>query len=53
MVICVHNVVGKKKFLVLFEDGQNKEMGSSSLMYLSEKEEVEIEESISHLPEKQ
>ena len=49
----VQSVVGKKKFLVLFEDGKKKEMGSSSLVYLSEKEEIEMEESISHLPEKE
>ena len=53
MVGCVHSVVGEKKFLVLFEYGQKKEIGYSSLVYLSEKEEVEIEESISHLPEKE
>ena len=45
-------MVGKKKFLILFEYGQKKEMGSSSLLYLSEKEDVETEEPISHLPEK-
>ena len=28
-------------------------MGSCSLVYLSEKEEVDMEESISHLPEKE
>ena len=50
---CVQSVVGKKKSLVLFEDGQKKEIGSCSLVYLSEKEEVEMEESISYLPEKE
>ena len=53
MVGCVQSVVVKKKFLVLFEDGQNKEIGSCLLVFLSEKEEVEMEESISHLPEKE
>ena len=53
VVGCVQSVVGKKKFLVLFEDGQKKEIGSSLLVYLSEKEEVEMEESISHLPKKE
>ena len=52
MVGCLQSVVGKKNFLVLFEDGQKKEIGSSSLVYLSEKEEVDMEELISHLPEK-
>ena len=52
MVICVQSVVGKKKFPVLFEYGQKKEIGFSSLVYLSEKVEIDMEESISHLPEK-
>ena len=53
VVGCVQSVVGKKKFLVLFKDGQKKDMGSCLLVYLSEKEEVEMVESISHLPEKE
>ena len=52
MVICVQSVVGKKKVLVLLEYGQKKDMVSSSLVYLSKKDEVDMEESISHLPEK-
>ena len=48
---CVQSVVGKKKFVILFKDGQNKEIGSSSLVYLSSKEEVDTEEPMSHLPE--
>ena len=40
---CVQSVVGKKKCLVLFENKQKKEIGSSSLVYLSEKEEVDME----------
>ena len=40
VVVCVHSVVGKKDFLVLFEYGQNKEISSSSLVYLISKEEV-------------
>ena len=43
-------MVGKNKFLFLFEDGQKKEMGSCLLVYLSEKEEVEMEESITLFP---
>ena len=50
VVGCVQRVVGKNKFLVLFEDGQNKEIGSCLLVYLSEKEEVEMEESIPLFP---
>ena len=53
MVVCIHSVVGKKKFLVQFEDGQKKDKRSSSLVFLSLKEEVEMEEPISHLPEKE
>ena len=47
---CVQSVVGKNKLLVLFEDGQKKEIGSCLLVYLSEKEEVEMEESITLFP---
>ena len=48
---CVQRMAGKNKFLVLFEDGQKKEIGSCSLVYLSEKEEVEMEESITLFPD--
>ena len=34
---CVQSVVGKNKFLVLFEDVQNKEIVSCSLVYLNDK----------------
>ena len=47
---CVQSVVGKNNFLVLFEDGQNKEIGSCSLVYLNEKEKVEMEELITLFP---
>ena len=47
---CVQRVGGKNNFLILFEDGQKKEIGSCSLVYLSEKEEIEMEESITLLP---
>ena len=50
VVGCVQHVVGKNKFLDLFEYGQKKEIGSCSLVYLSEKEEVEMEESITLYP---
>ena len=52
VVVCVHSLVGKKKSLVQFEDGQKKEISSSSIVYLSSKEEVDMEEPISHLPPK-
>ena len=48
---CVQIVVGKNKFLVLFEYGQKKEIGSCLLVYLSEIEEFEMEESITLFPE--
>ena len=51
VVGCVHSVVGKNKFLVLLEDGQKKEICSCSLVYLNEKEEVDMEESITIFPE--
>ena len=37
VVGCVQSVVGKNKFLVLFEDVQNKEIVSFSLVYLNDK----------------
>ena len=51
VVVYVQNIVGKKKFLVLFKDVHNKYIGSFSLVYLSEKEEVEMEDSITLFPE--
>ena len=53
VVGCVQILVGKKNFLVLFEDGQKKDICSCLIVYLSEKEEVEMEDSISHLSEKE
>ena len=53
VVGCVHSVVGKKKFLIQFEDGKKKEISSSSFVFLSSKEEVEMDEPISHFPEKE
>ena len=52
VVECVHIVVGKKKFLVQFEYGQKKDISSSLLVFLSLKEEVEMDDAISHSPEK-
>ena len=50
---CVQSVFGKNKFLFLFEDGQKKQIGSCLLVHLSEKEEVDMEESITLFPEKE
>ena len=52
VVGCVQSVVGRKNFLVQFEDVQKKEIIFSSLVFLSLKEEVDMDEPISHLPEK-
>ena len=52
VVVFFHSVVGKKKFLVQFEDGQKKEISYYLLMFLSPKKEVEMDEPISHLLEK-
>ena len=43
--------MGKNKFLILIEDGKKTEIGSCSLVYLNEKEEVDMEESITLFPE--
>ena len=48
----VQSVVGKKNLLVQFNDGHKKEIGSSLLMFLSSKEEVEMDEAISHFTKK-
>ena len=53
VVGCVKSVVGKKNFLVQFDDGQKKEISYSSLVFLSSKEDVEMDELISHLPERE
>ena len=53
MVVCIHSVVGKNKFLVQLEDGQKKEIGSCSRVFLIPKEEVEVDEPISHFPQKE
>ena len=53
VVGCVQAVTGKKNFLVYFEYGQKKEISYSSLVFLSSKEEVYMDETISHSTEKQ
>ena len=53
MVGCVQSVLGKKKFLVQFEDGHKKEIIYSLIVFLSSKEEVDMDKLISHLPEKE
>ena len=50
VVVCVNDVEGKNNFLVQLEDGQKKEISSSSLVFLSSKEEVDMDEPLSHSP---
>ena len=52
VVGCVQSVVGKTKFLAQFEYGQKKDISSSLLVFLSSKEEVDINEAISHFRKK-
>ena len=49
---CFQSVVGNNIFLVQFVDGQMKDMSSSSLVFLSSKEEVGMDESLSNFTEK-
>ena len=53
VVVCVKDVVGKKDFLVQFEYGQNKGIIYSSLVFLSSKENFEMDEPLSHSPKKE
>ena len=46
-------MAGKKKFLVQFKDGYKKKISSSSLVFISLKEEVDMDEAISHYPGKE
>ena len=50
----VQAVVGKKKFLVQFKDGQRREMSSCLLLYVCSEEDIgqEVNETISDLPPK-
>ena len=52
VVGCVNYVVGKNNFLVQLEYGNKKDISSSLLVFLSLKEEVEMDEPLSHSPEK-
>ena len=45
-------MAGKNKFLVKFKDGNKKEISSSLLVFLSSKEEVEMDEALYHSPKK-
>ena len=50
---CVQSVVGKKKLLSQFEDVHKKGISSPLLVNLSLKEEVDMDETVSRLPEKE
>ena len=52
LVGCVQNVVGKKRFLVQFGDGQKKDMSFVSLVFLSTKEEVNMDNPLTKSPKK-
>ena len=52
VVGCVQDVAGNNKFLVQLEDGQKKEISSSSLVFLILKAEVDMDEPLSHYPKK-
>ena len=50
VVVCVQAVLGKKKFIFKFKDGQKKEIIYSLLVFISLKEEAEMDEPLSHSP---
>ena len=52
VVVFFYSVVGKNKLLFQFEYRQKKEISSSFLVFLSSKEEVEMDEPISHFTKK-
>ena len=51
VVGCVQAVAGKKKFLVKFEDEQNKDISDYLLLFLSSKEEVDMDKPLYHYTE--
>ena len=53
VVGCVQSVAGNKNFLIQFEYGQKKEISSSLIVFLSLKEEVEMDEPLYRYPEKE
>ena len=52
MVVCVQYVVWKETLLVQFGDGHKKDMSSSSIVFLSSKEDIEMDQPLSNYPEK-
>ena len=53
MVGCVNAMLGKNKLLVKFKDGKKKDMSSSLLQFLFPKEEVDMDDPKSNLPNKE
>ena len=53
MVGCFQSIVVNKKFLFQFLYGQNKEISSSLLDFKNSKDEVDMDEPLSHSPEKE
>ena len=51
VVGCLWSVVRKKIFLLQIKDGKKKDIMYSSLVFLSSKEEVDMDEAISYSPE--
>ena len=49
VVGCVHSVVGKNNFLVLFEDGQKEEIDSCLLSHLNRQANKNLSLSSAHL----
>ena len=53
VVGCVNAMLGKNKLLVKFKDGKKKDMSSSLLQFLFPKEEVDMDDPKSNLPNKE
>ena len=51
--MCVQDVMVKQNLLVQFEYGQKKEISPSLIVLLITKEEVRMEQTLSHSPKKQ
>ena len=51
VVGCVQAVAGKKKFLVKFEVGQNKDISDYLLFFKSSKDEVDMDKPLYHYTE--
>ena len=49
----VQSLLGNKKFLVLFKDGQKKEISASLFVVLSSKEGIDMDEAILYSPKKE